>query len=123
MQQDKPFSQKVKGVEAFNSIKEVFGEDRPYPAKKAPAPEKPPMTHDIAFKPSNPPRKGYNKTLDKFPEYKEDPLRFPERKKEGEDDGKGRWKPTYYKKTVPSPSVTTNFKNLKTEFPSVFRRL
>lgn len=38
------------------------------------------MTHDVPFKPSNPPKKGYNKTLDKFPEYKEDPLRFAARK-------------------------------------------
>jgi hypothetical protein len=60
--------------------------------------------------------------LDKFPPYKEDPLKFAERKKE-EDDGKGRWKPTHNKKSMPTPSVTTNFKNLKTEFPSVFRRL
>lgn len=38
------------------------------------------MTHDMPFKPSNPPKKGYNKTIDKFPPYKEDPLKFAERK-------------------------------------------
>lgn len=79
------------------------------------------MTHDVPFKPSNPPKKGYNKTLDKFPEYKEDPLKFAARKKE-EDESKGKWKPSHSGKTIPTPSVTTNYKNLKSEFPSVFRK-
>lgn len=39
------------------------------------------MSHDEPFYPSNPPKKGYNKTLDKFPEYKEDPMRVVQRKK------------------------------------------
>lgn len=80
------------------------------------------MTHDMPFKPSNPPKKGYNKTLDKFPPYKEDPLKFAERKADADAD-KAKWKPTHNKKGIPTPSITTNFKNLKTEFPSVFRRL
>lgn len=79
------------------------------------------MTHDIPFKPSHPPKRGYNKTLDKFPEYKEDPLKFPERKAEAENE-KGKWKPTHNKKSIITPSITTNFKNLKAEFPSVFRK-
>lgn len=54
------------------------------------------MEHDAPFKPSHPPRKGYNKTLDRFPPYKEDPLKPVLRKKtaEGEDE-RGRWKPTH----------------------------
>lgn len=80
------------------------------------------MTHDMPFKPSNPPRKGYNKTISKFPNYKEDPLRVVERRKEPEED-KAKWRTTNKKRTVPCPSVTTNYKNLKSEFPSVFRRL
>ena len=120
--QDKPFSQKVKGKETFATIKEAYGEDKEYPARK-PAPARDPlMTHDIPFKPSNPPKLGYNKTLDKFPAYIEDPLKFAQRKKEGEGEV-GKWKPTHNTKTVVTPSVTTNFKNLKTEFPSIFRRL
>ena len=75
------------------------------------------MTHDIPFKPSNPPKRGYNKTLDKFPEYKEDPLRVVTRRKESVDDNKARWKPTHNQKTVPTPSVATQYKNLKSEFP------
>lgn len=81
------------------------------------------MTHDAPFKPSNPPKKGYNKTIDKFPPYKEDPMRVVVRRKSAEGDDRGKWKPTHNKKTVPISSVATQFKNLKTEFPSIFRRL
>ena len=80
------------------------------------------MMHDMPFKPSHPPRRGYNKTLAKFPPYKEDPLRVAMRKKEPEED-KAKWRSTTKKWSVPCSSVTTNYKNLKSEFPSVFRRL
>lgn len=50
--QEKPFSQKVKGTETFNDIKQAYGEDRVYPPRKAPEPRKPLMTHDMPFKPS-----------------------------------------------------------------------
>ena len=49
------------------------------------------MTHDMPFKPSHPPKKGYNKTLDKFPEYKANPMRVVERKHE--EDDRAKWKP------------------------------
>jgi len=81
------------------------------------------MSHDYPFKPSNPPKKGYNKTLDKFPEYKEDPMKFVVRKKDIEGSEEKIWKTSHKKKTIPSPSVVTNYRNLKSEFPSVFRRL
>lgn len=82
------------------------------------------MTHDVAFKPANPAKKGYNKTLNKFPEYKADPMRVAIRKKEveGGDDRKD-WRTTYKRKSAPCQSVVTNFRNLKTEFPSVFRHM
>lgn len=81
------------------------------------------MTHDAPFRPANPSKKGYNKTIDKFPAYKEDPMRVVTRKAKDEKEDRGLWKPTHNKKTIPTPSVTTQFKNLKSEFPSVFRRL
>ncbi len=122
--QEKPFSQRVKGKETFGTVKEVFGEDRVYPQKKPAEKREPLMTHEQPFKPSNPPKKGYNKTIEKFPPYKEDPLKSVVRKKtpEGAEE-RAKWKPTHIKKTVPTPSVTTNYKNLKAEFPSIFRRL
>ena len=83
-----------------------------------------PPLHDKPFKPSNPPKVGYNKTIDKFPPYKEDPLKFIERKKpvEGEEE-KPKFKPSHNKKSMPVVPVATNYRNLKTEFPSIFRRL
>lgn len=120
--QDKPFSQKVKPRDTFATIKEQFGEDRPYPQRKPPEKRKPLMEHDVPFKPSNPPKKGYNKTLDKFPPYKEDPMRVVTRNKSAEQEERGKWKPTHNKKTTPVTSVTTHYKNLKSEFPSIFRR-
>ena len=111
----------VKKKETFATVKEAYGEDIPIPAKQPPKKREPLMSHDVPFKPSNPPKRGYNKTLDKFPEYKEDPLRVVQRKKEA-DEEKARWKTTYNKKTIPTPSVTTNYRNLKSEFPSVFRK-
>jgi hypothetical protein len=42
------------------------------------------MTHDVPFKPASNPKKGYNKTIDKFPEYKEDPIKQPVRRKKVE---------------------------------------
>lgn len=80
------------------------------------------MEHDAPFKPSNPPKKGYNKTLDKFPEYKEDPLKAVERRKD-EAEEKARWKSTHKYKSKPTPSVVTSMRNLKTEFPSIYRRV
>ena len=44
------------------------------------------MTHEFPFKPSHPPRKGYNKTLEKFPEYKEDPMKAVLRNKNVEEE-------------------------------------
>lgn len=120
--QEKPFSQRVKGRETFNDIKDILGENPPIPPRKASAPRPPLMTHDVPFKPSHPPRVGYNKTLGKFPTYKEDPMRVAVRRKEPEED-KAKWRATTQKRSVPCPSVTTNYKNLKSEFPSVFRRL
>ena len=82
------------------------------------------MTHDEPFYPSHPPKRGYNKTLDKFPPYKEDPLKVVTRKKEPEGGDERKWKPPRLQKpTIPSTSVVTNYRNLKTEFPSIFRRL
>lgn len=82
------------------------------------------MKHDEPFFPANPPKRGYNKTIGRFPEYKEDPMKVVTRKKTKEEDADERkWRTSYKKKSVPTPSVTTNYRNLKSEFPSVFRRL
>lgn len=58
LMQEKPFSQKVKQTQLFNSHKAVIGEDRPIPARQPRNKTPPLMEHDKAFKPSNPGKKG-----------------------------------------------------------------
>lgn len=119
---NKPFSQKVRQTSLFNSTKKVIGEDINIPARAPRQKTPPPMEHDKAFKPSNPPKRGNHCTIEKFPEYKENPLRFVERKMVDENADKKAFKPTYNSKSRPTPSVSTNMRNLKASFPSVFRR-
>ena len=80
------------------------------------------MEHDKPFRPSNPAKRGYNKSLSPFPTYKEDPLKFVERKPDDDENAPKKFKPTHVHKSRPSPSVQTNMRNLKASFPSVFRR-
>ena len=79
------------------------------------------MEHDKPFKPSHPPRIGYQKTLAPFPYYMEDPKKPLERKMDDEE-GPPKFKPTHNFKSRPMPSITTNIRNLKASFPSVFAR-
>ena len=103
-------------------MKEQYEENPPIPQRKPVSKRVPLMQHDAAFKPSNPPKKGYNRTLDKFPPYVPDPMRVIERKKD--EDDRAKWKhPKLQKQTIPSTSVVTNYRNLKSEFPSVFKRI
>jgi hypothetical protein len=108
----------------FNNDKAVYGEDIPIPARK-PAPKRQPlMTHEVPFKPSQPPKHDQiRKTIGKFPDYKPDPPKPIVRKQKDENaEEKPSWKPSHNHKTRPSASVTTMTKNLRCEFPSVFRR-
>lgn len=50
------------------------------PHRKPVAKKQPNLVHDAPFKPSNPPKVGHNKTLEKFPEYKENPPKRVTRK-------------------------------------------
>jgi len=92
-------------------------------ARPSPQAMKPPMEQEVAFKPSKPPRRGYSCTLEKFPEYKENPLKFTERKRpvEGEDVAPA-FKSAKNFASRPSPSITTNMRNMKSSFPSIFRK-
>lgn len=123
--QEQPFSQRIKHTETFATIKEAYGEEGlTFKPKKPPAKPKPQVTHDQPFKPSNPPKKGaVDKSLGKFPEYiddKESGKRKPRKVKK--DDERPAWKPNYSKRTVPSPSVATNMKNIRSALPTMMRR-
>jgi len=122
--QEKPFSQKVRPKGNFSTDLQAYGEDVQIPARK-PKPARPPlMTHDHPFKPSHPPKKdAVRKTISAFPPYKEDPPKPVVRKQKAEnEEERPRWRPTHNEKTRPAVSVTTMTKNLRCEFPSVFKR-
>ena len=123
--QEKPFSSLAKKTHLFNNDKAVRGEDVPIPARAAKSPPKPPMEHEVAFKPSSLPRSGAVKmTINRFPAYMENPLKSVTRKMpvEGEEPPPAFKSPTKMMKTRPSPSITMNVRNLKASFPSAFRR-
>jgi hypothetical protein len=103
---------------------QAYGEDVVIPARKEPAARPPLMTHDAPFKPSHPPKTDtVRKTISSFPPYKEDPPKPVVRKQKNEnEEEKARWRPTHNEKTRPSVSVTTMTKNLRCEFPTVFKR-
>lgn len=131
MVQEKPFSQKAKHTDMFNSMRQVYEENPMIPARKVvekvvvegAEPEAP--LHDKPFKPSHPSKKGTIKgTLERFPAYLPDPPTELKRKVivEGEDDSIMGFKATYRFKSRPTPSVATNYRNLKASYPSAFVR-
>ena len=70
-------------------------------------------------------RIGYNKTIGKFPEYQPNPMKFLTRKKpvEGEEeDSKRAFRKTHNFKSRPTPGIACNLRNIKSAYPSVFRR-
>ena len=117
----KNFSQKVAQTAVFNTSRAVIGEDVPIPHRQPKPKPAPLMEHDKPFRPSHPPKKGYNSPLGAFPEYMENPLKPVTRKPEEEDDRK-KFRPTHNSKSRPTPSVQTNLRNLKASFPTIFKR-
>ena len=83
------------------------------------------VEHERAFKPSHPSKKGpgAQATIEKFPEYKENPLKHTVRVKpvEGQEEP-ARWKTTTTAYSSPTQSIATNMRNMKASFPTVFRR-
>lgn len=65
----------------FVSTRMTFGLNQPVPqGKKYSFTPKSMHPHDAPFRYPNPAKKGFNKTINKFPTYKEDPLRIVTRK-------------------------------------------
>ena len=132
--QEKPFSQMAK-AKPFNSLRQIYEENPQMPPKKVKKVEKildengeEVRLHDKEFKPSNPNKKGILKgTIGGFPEYLPNPPTEIKRKKvvEGEEEEKLHdkgFKMTYRGLTRPTPSIATNTRNLKAQFPSAFAR-
>lgn len=84
---------------------------------------KPPMEQEVAFRPAKPLKTGFNCTFEKFPNYMENPLKFTQRKVpvEGEEVAPAFKSATRFR-SKPSTSIVTNIRNLKTSFPSIFKR-
>lgn len=134
MVQEKPFSQKAKHTDFFNNHRQVYEENPRVPEKKkvekAVIPEGeegyiPPL-HDKPFKPSHPTKRGKIKgTLEKFPQYLPNPPTELKRKVLTEEEEAAvvpGFKATYRNKSRPTPSVATNYRNLKASYPSAFAR-
>ena len=85
-----------------------------------------PPLHDKPFKPSHPTKKGKIKgTLEKFPQYLPNPPTELKRKVLTEEEEAAvvpGFKATYRNKSRPTPSVATNYRNLKASYPSAFAR-
>jgi hypothetical protein len=127
--QDKPFSQQAKRLAfgTFGHPSEVFGPAdvplKPAPLKtSASAANALPSIHDHAFKPANPGKK--NRILGKFPEFIADPPKQLKRVKKGENDPEDKiaFKPNTKSFSRPTPSVVCNFRNIRTAYPSAFRK-
>jgi hypothetical protein len=129
--QDKPFSQRIKPIGAFNSIEEAYGEEGIVFQKKKPARvAKAQVEHAGPFKPSNPAKKDcLGKTLGKVPDYLDDARAKedknygkPTQKKVVPESDRPKWRPNTFKTSVPSPSVTCNLKNIRSSLPAMMRR-
>lgn len=90
--QEQPFLRSSPKNGTFTSDRNTFSLDKPLPEKKMDSPAKSSKVHDAPFKPSNPTKKGYNATFEKYPEHKADPIRHAERKKEDPSQKKDAFK-------------------------------
>ena len=123
--QDKPFSQQAKKLKdgLFNQPKDIY--DIREDIKTKPVNVRPPnkVEHERAFRPSQPAKKGPQATIDKFPQYMENPLKAKVRVKpiEGQEEP-ARWKMTTNHYSGPTSSIATNMRNMKASFPTVFRK-
>lgn len=109
-----PFKAACKKTDFFDghsnvAASKIYSLDRPLPARK---PEPPPVkaAATVPFKPSSPPKRGYNSTMGKV-EYREDPFELRE-KKAREEREKNKpsvvWKPVGAGKTLPTRSIAFN---------------
>jgi len=131
--QEKPFSQVCKHLRwgTFSNHLDVYGEEglnlkkkeaKKDEAKLGPDGEPVAPTHDRSFRPGGP-KKSLFPTIERFPDYLPNPPKEIKRKipVEGEEE-KPNFKMTHNAKTIPSTSVATNFRNLKSSYPNSFKR-
>lgn len=107
-----PFKSACKKLDYFDgqpnvAASKVYSLDKPLPARKAEPPKKEAAV-SVPFKPSSPSKRGFQGTINKFPEYKEDPYELKE-KFERENRAKTKpgviWKPVSGSKTMAIRSI------------------
>lgn len=123
-EQEKPFSQRVPSLTVFSKAKLVYGEDVHLPPKPPAAKLKPEITHDMPFKPARPPRTGHACTLEPYPKHEPNPPKPVVRKirLEGDPEPAPAFRLTHKYKSRPTTTIACNLKNLKTSFPSIFKK-
>jgi len=119
--QEAPFRTVSHGNNLFVNGKKTFGKDEKVlqPGKfKSVSPRA--KLHENPFRPSHPAKVGYNKTLAKFPKYKEDPIKIAVRKIEPAGEKRDAFKLNNPDEgTRPTPSISLNRQNLKNEMARI----
>ena len=112
-----PFKSMIYGQVPFNPDKTVFGEknDKKLPLNLKSTPRSATgFKHEAPFKPNNPPKRGEQGFIGKYPEHKADPLTFPKRK--DLPKGQNAFKINNAEiKSRPTPSITLFASNLRRE--------
>lgn len=124
--QEQPFRSRVPSHDTICKVSSVLAEDVPL-LPKPPVPKQPPaLVHEKPFTSNKPPRSGFNCTLSKYPPHMPNPpkriIRRLPRTESDTTSAHPAFKMTYKLKSRPSSSIALNHKNLKSSFPSLFRK-
>lgn len=123
--QETPFRAGDYGNNTFQNNSDAFRCDMPSHIPREPLPDVVPrVQHENAFRPTNPPRKGFKDSCFSFPEYIPDPTPGgAPRKKPPEGEAPPPYRTGAMPKSVkPTPSVMTLTRNLRSERPASFAR-
>lgn len=123
--QEAPFKGNSYGNNTFDSVIDAYHYDQPYGIPREPKVFNVVVaSHEQAFRPSNPSKKGFNATLEPFPEHIPDPVPEPARRKPKDDtEQPPAWRAGAPRECPhPQPSVVTNLRNLRAENTARFAR-
>lgn len=117
----RPYSSTVRQRTTFTKDKQCYSEEGLNVKLKKELYKYPGAQHSGPFKPSHPPKKGYNKTIEKFPEYKEDQgKKIKQKSLDHYAKQTGHWKYPAKHRSKPCTTITGNFRNHKQAFYSKF---
>lgn len=101
------------GGKTFSTQSQTYSLPKNIPAKKIFDPKLNILKHEAPFIPSNPPKKGYNSAINKFPKYIEDPPKPLVRTPQTDKEKRENFKPSHNGLSRPTPSITLNRINIK----------